>query len=107
MKPYFTDAEVAGLAPALVERLVDARKRAMVPFVITEGLASGGSHVPNSAHGRGLAVDLRAHDSVTRFKMVKALLDAGFARVGVYDKHVHADVDDSLPQGVLWVGRSS
>lgn len=104
---YFTDEELAGLDPRLVERLMDARKRAMTPFVITEGLAVGGSHVANTAHARGLAVDLRAHDSVTRFKIVKALLDAGFARVGVYDKHVHADVDPDLPQGVLWWGRSA
>jgi len=107
MRPYFTESEVSGLAPALVERLVEARKLAMTPFVITEGPAAGGSHVANTAHARGLAVDLRCHDSISRFKIVKALLDAGFARVGVYDKHVHADVDDSLPQGVLWVGRSS
>lgn len=106
-KPYFTEAEVAGLEPALVLRLMEARKLAMVPFVITEGRATGGSHVANTAHARGLAVDIRAHDSVTRFKMVRALLDAGFTRIGVYDKHVHADVDDSLPQGVIWVGRSS
>jgi hypothetical protein len=107
MKPYFTDDEIAGLAPALVERLVEARKLAMVPFVITEGLAAGGSHVANTAHARGLAVDLRAHDSATRFKIVKGLLDAGFARVGVYNAHLHADVDESLPAGVLWWGRSS
>jgi len=105
--PYFSDEEIAGLAPALVERLVEARKLAMTPFVITEGLAKGGSHVANTAHARGLAVDIRAHDSVTRFKIVKALLDAGFARVGVYDKHIHADVDAGLPQGVLWWGRSA
>jgi zinc D-Ala-D-Ala carboxypeptidase len=107
MKPYFTDAEIAGLQPALVERLVEARKLAMVPFKITEGLAIGGSHVPNSAHARGLAVDLRCHNSVSRFKIMKALFDAGFVRVGIYDKHIHADVDDSLPRGVCWVGRSS
>lgn len=107
MKPYFTDEETAGLQPALVERLVEARHRAMTPFTITEGLAKGGSHVANTAHARGLAVDIRAHDSVTRFKIVKALLDAGFVRVGVYDKHIHADIDPSLPQGVCWVGRSS
>lgn len=107
MPLYFTDAEVAGLEPALVERLIEARGRAKVPFVITEGRASGGSHVANSAHARGLAVDLRAHDGITRFKIVAALLDAGFVRIGVYDKHIHADVDGGLPQGVLWVGRSA
>jgi hypothetical protein len=107
MKPYFADDEIAGLQPALVDRLVEARRLAMVPFTITEGLAAGGSHVENTAHARGLAVDLRCHDSVSRFKIVKALLEAGFTRVGVYDKHVHADCDPGLPQGVLWVGRSS
>jgi len=107
MRPYFTDDEITGLAPALVERLVTARKLAMTPFIITEGPAAGGSHVENTAHARGLAVDLRCHDSISRFKIVKALLDTGFARVGVYDKHIHTDVDDSLPQGVLWWGRSS
>lgn len=107
MKVYFSSEELQGLEPRLVERLMEARQRAMTPFTITEGRASGGSHVANSAHGRGLAVDIRAHDSVTRFKIVKALLDSGFVRVGVYDKHIHADVDESLPQGVLWWGRSS
>lgn len=107
MKPYFTDDEIAGLDSTLVERLVEARHLARTPFVLTETVAKGGSHAANTAHARGLAVDIRAHDSVTRFKIVKALLDAGFVRVGVYDRHVHADVDASLPQGVLWWGESA
>lgn len=110
MKPYFTPEEAAGLQPEFVARLVEARKLAMTPFVITSGYrtpehnaAVGG--VPNSAHVRGLAVDLSAHDSVTRFKIVKALLDAGFTRVVLYasDGHIHVDDDASLPQGVLVV----
>ena len=107
MPIYFTDEELVGLQPVFVERLMEARQRAMTPFVLTETVASGGSHVANTAHARGLAADIRAHDSVTRFKIVKALLDSGFTRVGIYDKHVHADVDLSLPQGVLWVGVSA
>ena len=110
MRPYFTDDEIEGLAPALVERLSAARKLAMVPFVITSGYRSpernaavGGGD--NSAHLRGFAVDLSAHDSVSRFKIVKALFDAGFTRVVLYasDGHVHVDCDDTLPQGVLVV----
>lgn len=107
MKPYFTDAEIAGLDHGFVARLIEARRLAMTPFVLTETVAKGGSHVANTAHARGLAVDIRAHDSVTRFKIVKALLDAGFTRIGVYSKHLHADVDESLPQGVLWFGGES
>lgn len=106
MKPYFTEAEISGLDPGFVEQLVEARHLAKTPFVLTETVATGGSHVANTAHARGLAVDIRAHDSVTRFKIVKALLDAGFVRIGVYNAHVHADADVSLPQGVMWVGVS-
>lgn len=108
--PYFTPEEVAGLQPALMDRLVEARKLAMTPFVITSGYRTpernaivGGA--PNSAHTRGLAVDLSAHDSVTRFKIVKSLFDAGFTRIVLYagDGHIHVDCDDTLPQGVLVV----
>jgi len=106
MRPYFTDDEIAGLSPALVERLVEARKLAMTPFVITEGSAAGGPHVANTAHARGLAVDLRCHDSVSRYKIVKAIFDSSFPRIGLYDRHLHLDTDPSLPQGVLWLGRS-
>lgn len=106
MKPYFTDAEIAGLQPALVERLIEARKLAMVPFALTETVATGGSHVPNTAHARGWAVDIRCHDSVSRFKILKALMTVGFMRIGVYDKHIHADTDPGLPEGVVWIGES-
>lgn len=107
MATHFSDAEIEGLEPELVSRLDRARGFAKVPFIITEGRAKGGSHVANSAHARGLAVDIRCGGSVDRMKIVSALLLAGFTRIGVYDKHVHADVDPDLPQGVMWWGRSS
>lgn len=107
---YFTDAEVVGLHPELVDRLDRARELAGVPFVITSGLrtkeqnaAVGGK--PNSAHLYGLAVDLRAANSYFRFKIVQGLLFAGFNRIVVYrsDGHVHADVSLTLPQNVFVV----
>lgn len=103
---YFKPEEVAGLDSGLVEKLEHARYIAGVPFVITEGLASGGSHVADSAHSRGLAVDLRCSRSLDRFRIVDGLLTAGFKRIGIYDKHIHADVDPSLPQTVIWWGTS-
>jgi len=35
-----------------------------------------------------------------------ALLQAGFRRIGIYDKHIHADIDKTLPQDVMWWGVS-
>jgi zinc D-Ala-D-Ala carboxypeptidase len=108
---FFTDDEIKGLDPEFVALLDWARGRAKIPFVITRGAVTpeqnkkdGG--VENSAHLRGLAVDLHLEDGAHRFKMVQALVIAGFKRIGVYDKHVHVDADPTLPQEVMWVGVS-
>lgn len=103
---HFSDYEVLGLQIPLVDRLDRAREEAGVPFVITEGLGAGGHHVANTSHQRGWAVDLRCRDSFTRFKMVSALLNNGFKRIGIYNLHIHADLDDSLDQEVIWTGES-
>lgn len=108
---FFTNEEVEGLDKELCAMLDWARGRAAIPFKITRGLDSpdhnatvGG--VQDSAHLKGLGVDLACHTSSDRFLMVQALLLAGFKRIGIYDKHVHADRDNSLPQLVIWTGIS-
>jgi len=106
MAKYFSPEETYKLDEKLVEMLDAARAAAGVPFVITEGYASGGSHVSNTAHQRGLAVDLRCWNSSSRNKMLRALLGAGFRRIGLYDKHIHVDIDETLPQDVIWIGLS-
>ena len=108
---YFSPDEVIGLHPHLVDMLDRARGLAKVPFRITSGLRTveqnqqdGG--VSDSSHLRGLAVDLACFDSGSRLRMVSALIMAGFKRIGVYTAHLHCDVDETLPQEVLWVGVS-
>ena len=87
--------------------LDDAREIAGIPFFITEGKISEQTvHVEHSAHFKGAAVDIRCWDSWSRFKIVNALLEAGFERIGIYDRHIHADIDEYLPQMVIWVGTS-
>lgn len=106
MARWFSDEEIEGLDPELVRRLDEARGFAKVPFIITEGLATGGSHVENTAHGRGLAVDVSCRRSYRRMRIISGALLAGFRRIGVYDRHLHLDVDEKLPQDVLWTGVS-
>ena len=109
---HFTDEEVEGLDPKLVEMLDRARGFSHYPFIITSGKrtalqndAAGG--VSDSSHLRGLAVDLRCRGSQARFDMISSLLLAGFRRIGAYDRHLHVDCDETLPQAVLWVGTSA
>lgn len=107
-KSYFTKREVKGLKNKLVVKLNIARDFAQVPFILTETIRKQKSKIgaKNSAHYRGYAVDIRCSKSRNRFKIVKALLNAGFYRIGIYDKHIHADCDPSLPKEVIWLGKS-
>lgn len=91
----------------LVDKLDFARSLAKVPFIITQGRP--GLHSPSSitgAHPKGLAVDIACTRSHDRMKMVAAAIIAGFKRIGVYDRHIHLDIDETLPQEVLWWGKS-
>jgi uncharacterized protein YcbK (DUF882 family) len=108
---HFTDDEIKGLSPRLVAMLDGARDYAGVPFRITSGARTpeenqAAQGVKNTAHMRGLAVDLACVDGRERWHILTALLNVGFSRVGVYDRHIHADCDVSLPQEVIWWGKS-
>lgn len=102
---HFTSFEFAPHASRMSTQLLcmldDAREAAGMPFSISSHYRPGDS----GAHGRGLAVDIRARGSAQRMTIVRALLDQGFPRVGVYDAHIHADIDASLPPG-MWAGVS-
>ena len=107
MPRNFTATEVYGLKPKLVSMLDDARDLAKTSFVITSGFRSGDT----KAHGLGKAVDLRCRTSNKRMRMVKALLEVGFKRIGVYDKHLHADIATKADapkydQNVMWWNKS-
>jgi len=104
---YFKEEEVKGLNIQFVMMLDLARSKAGIPFIITSGLRSeehnaevGG--VGNSAHLRGLAVDLACHNASQMYKIVTGLIDAGFNRIGIYGDHIHVDCDSSLTQNVMW-----
>lgn len=108
MFKYFKDSEIIGLNVDLVQMLDQARDNAGIPFIITSGLrtaaqneAAGGA--PDSAHLRGLAVDLRCRNSRERFLILKSLLSVGFMRIGDEVDHIHADIDISRDVNVVWL----
>jgi len=91
----------------LIEGLDRAVNLAGVPFVISSGYRCekhnervGG--IASSSHLRGLAADSECLTSKARMKMVKALLDVGFDRIGISSNFIHVDVDRTKPPGVIW-----
>lgn len=93
--------------PMFLEMLDKARERAGIPFKITSGfrcltynVSIGGAK--KSAHTKGYAVDIACHGSRNRFFMLKALLDAGFNRIGIGSNFIHVDCDPTLDTKVVW-----
>lgn len=110
---WFTDEEVAGLMPDICFKLDRARELFGAAIIITSGYrdpehneSAGG--VKDSAHTTGMAVDIRCNDSELQKKLIWALCCAGFRRIGVYDRHIHADVrkDDGVSPMAFWTGES-
>ena len=92
MTKYFKEVEYK-MDKDFLAKLDKAREFAKVPFVINSAYRSpehnariGGK--PNSSHLRGLAVDIKAKDSRTRYKVLEAL--------------IHVDDDKDKSQQVIW-----
>ena len=89
-------------------KLLDlARGIAQTQFRITSGYrtekhneAVGG--VPNSSHLRGYAADIAAADSITRYKIVSAAIQAGITRIGIANTFIHLDADPNKSSNVIW-----
>ncbi len=84
-----------------------ARRTAGTSFRITSGVrceshndAVGGAS--NSSHVGGWAVDISTPDSRSRSKMIKALREVGFNRMGIADTFIHVDIDPDKSDDVTW-----
>jgi len=97
---------------SFVRQLQVARDVLDMPMIITSGyrcpehnqaLVDAGSAVEESAHVKGIAADIRCGGADKRFKLIEALLEAGFSRIGIGFNFVHVDADESKPQESCWV----
>lgn len=113
MAKYFTDDEVKGLDPGHVKMLDAMREAAGIPIILTCTVRTPAENAllpdadPNSAHLRGLASDIRCHDSSPRYKLLKGAIAAGFRRIEIGTAHIHVDNDLLKPQEVCWLGKSN
>lgn len=91
----------------LLNLLDKAREAAGIPFVINSAYRCQAHNrrvggVANSAHTRGLAVDIATLTSQARFEVLDALLVLGAERIGIAKTFIHVDVDDTKPRRVAW-----
>lgn len=112
---YFQESEFARCIPPcklsdmdsdFLERLDKARELARTPFILNSAFRtvsyerskgrSGGS-----SHCKGIAVDLHCSSSHVRYFIVKALISAGFDRIGIYPTFIHVD-SDSEKISCIW-----
>ena len=113
---YFTDSEFEckchcgknNIDPDLVILLNEARELAKIPFVVSSGCRCGAHNrkvggSPNSSHRTGLAADIEAGDSNTRFIIIQSLLQVGFSRIGIGRDFEHVDIDHGKDSMVAWI----
>ena len=87
--------------------LEQARKMAKLPFVISSGYRCENHPEsiknPTSSHVKGLAVDRKCNDSKSRAIILDALGFVGFKRFGLHKSFIHADIDESKANPVIWL----
>jgi len=113
---YFKEAEFQRCSPScslqdmdqeLMDKIDELREKAGIPLVLNSAYRSktwdlDKGRTGDSAHTRGLAVDIRCSSSANRLKIVQVAIKVGFCRIGVANSFIHVDIDKSLPQNVLW-----
>ena len=105
----FDDAPGTGknMKKDFLKKLDKARELSGCSYVISSGFRSEETNkrvggVPNSSHLKGLAVDISCKDSRSRFIIINALIKAGFNRIGIAKTFIHADIDESKSNNVIW-----
>jgi uncharacterized protein YcbK (DUF882 family) len=91
----------------LLNMIDEAREIYGKPIHITSGYRTESHNrkvggVDSSSHLKGLAVDVACVRSNDRFKMLNALLEVGFNRIGVASTFIHVDIDKDKSQNVIW-----
>lgn len=112
---YFTAEEVEGLDEEFVAKLDQIRHLVGFAIIITSGFRTPEKNqslvgsVPNSAHLKGLAVDILVENTHQVSLICDAAKTVGITRRGIYvDKdfkptHLHLDIDADKPSDVIFI----
>ena len=115
MYNYFTNNDFRNANPScsindmdenFLHRLDVARFHSGVPYIVNSAFRTvehekSKGRSGDSSHTKGVAVDLKATNARTKFKIITGLIKAGFTRIFVYDTFIHVDLDYDKDQEVL------
>ena len=93
--------------PKLLEMIDEVREIYGKPIRINSGYRTEAHNrkvggVDSSSHIKGLAIDVSCTKSDDRFKMLTALIEVGFNRIGIAGSFIHVDIDKDKSQNVIW-----
>jgi len=88
-----------------LHKLDEARELAGVPFIITSGYRTPQHNLDvggrvGSSHIKGLAVDISCDNSGHRERILTALIQVGFRRIGIAKSFIHTDLDHDKPNAI-------
>tara|TARA_R100001440_G_scaffold44137_1_gene63887 strand:+ start:1662 stop:2102 length:441 start_codon:yes stop_codon:yes gene_type:complete len=91
-----------------LRRLDTARGIAGIPFKINSGYRTAAHNTKiggrvGSSHKKGLAVDIAYKGSRERYLIINALMIVGVNRFGIGKTFIHADVDKTKDEDVIWL----
>jgi hypothetical protein len=93
--------------PDHMDKLVAARIRAKIPFIINSGSRCkdhnktvGGS--VTSDHCTGYGSDIQARSGRAKWLIIEALVAVGINRIGIGKDFIHAGTDPRNPERVVW-----
>lgn len=95
------------MAQSTINRLDTARDIAGIPFVLnsayrTPEYEKAHGRKGTSSHTLGRAVDIRCNDVENRYKIVEALQQVGFNRIGIAKTYIHVDDSPQHKPYVIW-----
>jgi zinc D-Ala-D-Ala carboxypeptidase len=109
----FDSPDVPGSGSNMDKHFLDLldqmRDEAGIPFTINSGYrtkeynATLHEATPNSAHTRGMAVDIAAPSGVEKWLIVDAAIKANIRRIGIGKTFIHVDIDGTLPYPSIWL----
>lgn len=105
---YFTDAEFRRCTPpctiddmqqVFLDKLDELRGEAAIPLVLNCAYRSRAYDLKKgrsgqSAHCRGLAVDIRCSTGLNRLRILRACARVGITRIGVGRTFIHVDMGE-------------